>query len=163
MKRQSMLCAAVLGSLIAWSSVSSVSMQAQTSQQGKQGQTSQPGKEGQTSQEGKAKTVQLTGCLEKGTDANTFVLNNAMPATGGKEQSKEQSKHADMKSYQLVPAETVTLAEHVGHNIQVTGQVDSTAGGTAKSGAGGSTAAGKSASMPRLKVTAMKHVSAKCS
>jgi hypothetical protein len=55
----------------------------------------------------------LTGCLQKGPEAGTFVLTNV---TGG--------PAADNKEWELVgvPA-ALKLAEHVGHKVAVTGSV----------------------------------------
>ncbi len=116
-------------------------------------------------QDAKAKTLTLTGCLAKGEDANSFVLNKAMPVTAAKDPAKDQSKgQADAKAYHLMPTDAVKLAGHVGHTVEITGTMDAMAGGMAKPGAAGSTPAAKpGASMPHLTVTAMKHVSPTCS
>lgn len=49
--------------------------------------------------------VRATGCLQKGSEANSYVLSNA--SGGG--------------TYELLPAAGVNLAPHVGHKIEVTG------------------------------------------
>ena len=115
----------------------------------------------------KGKTTTVTGCLAKGTDANSFTLSDAMPATAAKEQSKEAPKSAEMKSYQVMAKDaSLKLADHVGHKVTLTGTVeemsfkpapDSKAGGGAAS-----TEKGKAGSMPHLMVTSMKHVAATC-
>ena len=135
------------------------------------------------------KTMTLTGCLAKGSDASSFMLNDAMPATAAKEQSKETSKSADMKSYHVMTKDSaLKLADHVGHRVTLTGTVDEMAGssaaGSATSSAGGrtgsaagtgaaggttasgttagGTGAAKGGSMAHLTVTSMKHVAATC-
>ena len=125
------------------------------------------------------KTTTVTGCLAKGTDASSFMLNDAMPATAAKEQSKEASKSADMRSYHVMAGDSsLKLADHVGHRVTLTGTVEEMAGGsaagTSKSGAGAttggsagtgaaaSTGGAKAGSMAHLNVTSMKHVSATC-
>ena len=113
----------------------------------------------------KGKTVSFTGCLAAGADAKSFTLSDAMPATAGKEQSKEAAKAHDMKSYRVTAGEaSLKLADHVGHKVTLTGTVEETAKGAA-GGAGTSSASGSGAgskSMPSLTVTAMKHVAATC-
>jgi len=113
----------------------------------------------------KAKPVTLSGCLAKGTDATSFVLNNAMPvAAAAKDPAKDapaagHSAHGASKSYHVMPSGSVKLDAHVGHMVELTGQVDA-----AKPAAPGSAPAAKAdTSMPHLTVTAMKHVAAKCS
>src|SRR5436190_20093628 len=55
----------------------------------------------------------LTGCLQKGPDADTFLLTNV---TGG--------AAADNKEWELIGAPaTLKMADHVGHKISVTGSV----------------------------------------
>jgi hypothetical protein len=55
----------------------------------------------------------LTGCLQKGTEADTFMLTNV---TGG--------PAADNKDWELVGAPAaLKMADHVGHKISVTGSV----------------------------------------
>jgi hypothetical protein len=54
--------------------------------------------------------MSLTGCLQKGAEANTFKLSNV---TG------EHAKHAE--AWELVAARDLKLADHVGHKVEVTG------------------------------------------
>jgi hypothetical protein len=111
----------------------------------------------QATQDAKQKTMQLTGCLAKGTDAGSFVLNDATPATTGKEETKTAAK-AETKSYHLMPKDTVKLDAHVGHRIEVTVEE---AAGTAKPATTTGTS-GKAGDMPHVTVTAMKHIAPKC-
>jgi hypothetical protein len=105
----------------------------------------------------KGKSVQLTGCLAKGTDAGSFMLNNATEASA----SKEAAKGAAAKSYHLVAKDSsLKLADHVGHTVEITGTVEPM--GAAKSSAAASGAAGKAGDMPHVTVTAMKHVAGSC-
>jgi hypothetical protein len=99
------------------------------------------------------KTTTVTGCLAKGADASSYMLNNAMPAGAAKdESSKQPSKGSEAKSYQVMAKESsLKLADHVGHTVTITGTVDEMAGGSgagsSKAGAAGSTggASGSSA------------------
>jgi hypothetical protein len=113
----------------------------------------------------KAKPVTLSGCLAKGTDATSFVLNNAAPAAAAaKDAAKEapaagHGAHGASKSYHVMPSGSVKLDAHVGHMVELTGQVDAP-----KPPAPGAAPAAKAdSSMPHLTVTAMKHVAPKCS
>lgn len=55
----------------------------------------------------------LTGCLQKGTEPDTFMLTNV---TGG--------PAADNKDWELVEAPaSLKMADHVGHKVSVTGSV----------------------------------------
>jgi hypothetical protein len=154
MKRQRLMCIGLVVSLLAWASVGA---QAQA--------PSQDAK--------KTQTTALTGCLEKGTDANSFVLKDAMPAAAAKEQSKEAPKSADMRSYHVMTkASSIKLAEHVGHKVTLTGTLDERGGGstagTPKTGTAGSAGTAgtagesKAGAMPHLTVTSMKHLAPTC-
>lgn len=172
-----MMVAGTLAALAAWSA-SPV-----------QGQAAYPTQDTKAAQGAKAdakgKTMQLTGCLAKGADANSFVLSNAMASTGaaasaGKDAKADASLHADMKSYRVTAKEDLKLAGHVGHKVELTGQVDSSAAGSGMSGSAGTSgstkpgdagaakpgpgasAGAKSDAMPQLTVTSMKHVAATC-
>ncbi len=167
-----MMVAATLGALAAWSASPVQGQAAPPAQDTKAAQ-------GMKAPEAKGKTMQLTGCLGKGADANSFVLSNAMASTGaamaGKDAKADASMHADMKSYRVTAKEDLKLTGHVGHKIEVTGQLDSSAAGSmgsmgstksgdagaATSGAGASATA-KSGAMPQLTVTAMKHIAPTC-
>ena len=89
----------------------------------------------------------LTGCLAKGGDATSFVLNDAMPAAAaGKEQSKEAAKSTAKRSYQVMASESsLKLADHVGHTVTLTGTVDTMAGGASASGSGAAKGSGSGA------------------
>ena len=115
-------------------------------------------------QDAKAKTTTVTGCLAKGADATTFTLSDAMPATADKEQSKDAPKSAEARSYLVVVKDaSLKLESHVGHKVTLTGTVDESAGGAAKTGAPAATGtSGKGGAMPNLSVTALKMVSPSC-
>ena len=116
------------------------------------------------SQDAKAKTTSVTGCLAKGADATTFTLSDAMPATADKEQSKESATSSEKRTYVVVVKDTsLKLENHVGHKVTLTGTVDESAGGAAKTGAPAATGtSGKGGAMPNLSVTALKMVSPSC-
>jgi len=73
----------------------------------------------------KAKTVTYTGCLDKGTETNTFMLNKVVPVTTTKttQVGTAGAVTSTETSYVLVPGERVTLTSHVGHKVEVTGML----------------------------------------
>jgi len=76
-----------------------------------------------TKVEGNTKTVMYTGCLDKGTETNTFMLNKVVPVTTTKttQVGTAGSVTSTETSYILVPGEKVSLTSHVGHKVEVTG------------------------------------------
>jgi hypothetical protein len=147
MKR--LVIAGALASLAAWSGAS-----AQTDQ----------------AREGKGKTVTLTGCLAKGDMADSFTLTNARMggATAGTTGEKPTAKETAPVTYHLSPGKTQKMEAHVGHTVEITGTMDTTADEkSAKSGASSGAASGTSAKakgpMQHVTVTGLKHVSGSCS
>ena len=71
----------------------------------------------------KGKTVTYTGCLQTGTESQTFLLNKVVPVTTQTTQPTGTGGTITTTSteYVLVPGETVTLQQHVGHKVEVTG------------------------------------------
>jgi hypothetical protein len=100
--------------------------------------------------------VTVTGCLEKGDEANTFKLSHTAETAGVAAKAAEAMK----PDYELIGAPaSLKLTEHVGHKVTITGaKVD--AKEAAKIEGKESTAGEK---MERhLKVTDIKHVAATC-
>ena len=81
----------------------------------------------QTKIEGdKAKMVSYTGCVAAGTEARTFVLDKVVPVTTTKTTGiagTAGSITTTSTSYVLVPGETVTLQQHVGKKVEVSGML----------------------------------------
>src|SRR4029453_13649074 len=74
----------------------------------------------QASQEKKkaGEVVTVTGCLEKGDDANTFKLTHTADTAGVATKAAEAMK----PDYELIGAPaSLKLSEHVGHKVTVTG------------------------------------------
>jgi hypothetical protein len=73
----------------------------------------------------KAKTVTYTGCVQSGTEARTFILNKVVPVTTQTTQPTGTGGTitTTQTEYVLVPGEAVTLQQHVGHKVQVTGMM----------------------------------------
>jgi predicted flavoprotein YhiN len=93
----------------------------------------------------KKPVISVTGCVQKGTEANTYML-----SSGG-------------KSYELIGAPAgVNLADHVGHKVTVAGtsvKPKKAAKIEGKTGAGANKEIGEN----NLKVKSVKMVSTSCS
>jgi len=129
-------------------------------------QTSKPGESAGASastapQTTKAKSggaMTLTGCLEAGSEANTFKLTHVADEAGAGAKTAEAMK----PDWELVGAPaSLKMSDHVGHKVTVTGTHASAA---ASAKMEGETGAGKAKeSMERhLKVTSLKHVAPTC-
>jgi hypothetical protein len=100
----------------------------------------------------------LTGCLEKGDEANTFKLTHVAEGAGAATKTAEAMK----PDWELIGAPaSLKLSEHVGHKVTVTGRRVG-AGEAAKVEGEGGAAKAKEATERHLKVTGMKHVAATC-
>ncbi len=79
----------------------------------------------QTKVEGdKAKMISYTGCVAAGTDARTYVLNKVVPVTTTRTTEVAGTGgtiSTTSTSYFLVPGERVTLQQHVGKRVEVSG------------------------------------------
>jgi hypothetical protein len=73
------------------------------------------------------KTQTITGCVEKGLGADSFVLAEssaaAAPAPGAKPGEKPAGTTGATKSYALMAKPSDDLSKHVNHKIEVTGTV----------------------------------------
>jgi hypothetical protein len=106
----------------------------------------------------KDKKVMLTGCLAKGDDPGTFVLNNATMAGEKVGTTGEAAKPAAGKSYHIAPGTVAKMEAHVGHQVEITGTLDP----MAKDKPAAAPAAKDKPAMAHVTATAMKHVAAKC-
>jgi len=100
----------------------------------------------------------LTGCLEAGSEANTFKLTHVADEAGAATKTAEAMK----PDWELVGAPaSLKMSDHVGHKVTVTGTHASAAAAAKMEG---ETGAGKAKeSMERhLKVTSLKHVAPTC-
>src|SRR5262245_44181293 len=73
---------------------------------------------------GDVKTMTYTGCVITGTQANSYVLNKVMPVsrtTTVQPTGTAGAVATTITEYALVPDQTVTIKEHVGHKVEVTG------------------------------------------
>jgi hypothetical protein len=72
---------------------------------------------------GQGKEISLTGCLEAGTEPNTFVLKNVSTETAAGSEAKPPELAKTESEYTLTPAGKVNLKGHVGQKVEVTGLV----------------------------------------
>jgi hypothetical protein len=72
---------------------------------------------------GSPQVVTYTGCVESGTQEKTYVLDKVVPVTKTTTtETPTSSTTTQSTSYMLVPGgETVTVQEHVGKKVEVTG------------------------------------------
>jgi hypothetical protein len=72
-----------------------------------------------------AKTQTITGCIEKGAGADSFILAEAStgPAPGAKPGEKPAGTTGATKSYALMAKPSEDLSKHVGHRVEITGTV----------------------------------------
>ena len=74
---------------------------------------------------GPVQAVTYTGCVQTGTQAKTYVLDKVVPVTKTTTtETPTSSTTTQSTSYVLVPGgESVTVQEHVGHKVEVTGML----------------------------------------
>jgi hypothetical protein len=120
--------------------------------------TAQPAAAAKAQKKGKGAAHEMTGCLQKGTEANTFTLTNV--------------EGSGPKTVEIVSeAKGVDLAAHVGHKVTITGTtVSAKAAEKAEEKAEGKKATKgetkkemkEEAGEHHMKVSAVKMVSASC-
>jgi hypothetical protein len=76
------------------------------------------------------KTVTFTGCVQSGTETNTYVLAHAIPMT--EKETRGTTGATDETSYLLVPDKTITMHEQIGQRARVTGVLIKPGHGDAK-------------------------------
>lgn len=102
------------------------------SQSGQSGQAgSQSSSQSRTDQSSSAKQhrMTLTGCLQAGTEPNTYILSNVSSTNSASKPSKGESQTpGEMAraetSYILVPQAGVDISQHVGKRVRVTGMIE---------------------------------------
>jgi hypothetical protein len=104
-----------------------------------------------------AKTITLTGCLESGSDASTYVLSNVMPRKAktdkpSQPQGTTVGTAGAVTTYDLTPKEGVNLSAHIGHRVEVVA-VEQAPPKTKAAARGGTS---------RLTVTFVKHLAPTC-
>jgi hypothetical protein len=106
----------------------------------------------------KGGAMTLTGCLEAGSDANTFKLTHVADHAGAGAKAAEAMK----PDWELVGAPaSLKMSDHVGHKVTVTGTHASAAAAAKMEGETGAAKA-KEGMERHLKVTSLKHVAPTC-
>jgi hypothetical protein len=72
-----------------------------------------------------SKSVTYTGCVQTGTETRTFVLDKVVPVSRSTSETvgTTGTTTSTTTTYALVPGETVELQTHVGHKVEVTGEM----------------------------------------
>ena len=105
------------------------------------------------------KTMTMTGCLEKGGEANTFKLTHVADDAGAGAKTAEAMK----PDWELIGAPaSLKLSDHVGHKVTITGSKAGADEAAKMEGKTGTSGKAKEAMERHLKVTDMKHVAATC-
>ena len=71
---------------------------------------------------GSPQVLTYTGCVQTGTEAKTYMLDKVVPVTRTTTtETPTSSTTTSSTTYVLVPGESVTVQEHVGEKVEVTG------------------------------------------
>jgi hypothetical protein len=116
-----------------------------------------------------AKAVSVSGCLQKGTAADTYTF-TVMPAAAGAATAAPAAAGAPTGTFTVAAATGVNLTPHVGHRVELTGSVaaapaagSAASAGAAAAPAGGATApTSGSAPTQTFHATALKMVAPSC-
>ena len=121
-----------------------------------------PAESASTAPQTKAKSggaMTLTGCLEAGSDANTFKLTHVADDAGAGAKTAEAMK----PDWELVGAPaSLKMSDHVGHKVTVTGTHASAAAAAKMEGETSAAGKAKEKMERHLKVTSLKHVAPTC-
>ncbi len=77
---------------------------------------------------GKQHSMSLTGCLQAGTEPNTYILSNVSSGKAARNKNKAGAPGEMARaesSYVLVPQSGVDISQHVGKRVRVTGSIES--------------------------------------
>jgi hypothetical protein len=116
------------------------------------------------------KTMTISGCIQKGADASSFVLSNvtAVPpagatgATGTTGGAGAPSGPKPESKYSLVADPSVDLSKHVGHKVEITGSPAAEAKSAPRGEPGAPPAAAGASGEAKFQVSSLKMVSATC-
>ena len=78
------------------------------------------------------KTVTYTGCVQSGSEADSYILANVLPMTESVTKGTTGTITETTTTYSLVPEKTIVLREHLGQRVQVTGVMIEAGHGDAK-------------------------------
>lgn len=130
-------------------------------------QTAQPAASMQDQTKAKAEHAQatFTGCLQAGTEAKSYILDQAAPAKTG-EAVGTTGELANATKFDLVASDQVNLQEHVGHKVEVTGTISAAKPDTKAMAPAPSEKPGakmEKAATPQLHVSSIKQLADSCS
>lgn len=117
-----------------------------------------------------AKSVTVTGCLKAGDSADSFMLSDlkwgnkdkGTGAVGTSGTAAPPAAIASATSLKIVPSGSTKLAEHVGHQVEVTGSVSDKSSSPSAAPADPAAARPSSASSPTIEARSVRMVSATC-
>jgi len=111
----------------------------------------------------KGNKTTLTGCLQTGSEPNTYMLNNVSMSRNRSGSTPSEMARAET-SYKLIPEGSVDLKDHVGHKVEVTGMLEHAEMSMehSTSGESSSSYSNKSSEVPEIKVSSIRHISATC-
>jgi len=101
--------------------------------------------QGKSSQE----PAKFTGCLQSGTEPNTYILKDVKMVQAGTDKTPRQLARTE-SSYMLVPQGKVDLKRHVGHEVEVTGTLSE------------NELSSQPSSNAEIKVSSIRHISDTC-
>jgi hypothetical protein len=107
------------------------------------------------------KNITVTGCVQTGTEPDTFMLNNVMTASSSQSKSSgtpSEMARSEASSYTLIPEGKVNLQSYVGQRVRVTGKIS----GEGTTNQEPSTEGTPSSSSQKLMVTAIHKVPGTC-
>lgn len=129
----------------------------------------------QSSRAGAQEEMKFTGCLQKGGQPDTYVLNNASPAEmeqRSDESSMDRSQPGDMPSglartemsYSLIPEGNVNLQRHIGKKVEITGTMSEMSSPSRPAAPSGQSSArsGIEADHPQIKVSSIRELPGSC-
>lgn len=109
------------------------------------------------------KSVTFIGCLQSGTEPNSYVLSNAMPSDMSRQATRSEGMPSEMarteNSYRLIPEGKVDLKKHVGHKVEVTGKMAKKSSMTSMSKEQPSEMTGH---LQHFKVTSVREIAQSC-
>jgi len=111
----------------------------------------------------KKRRMTLVGCLQTGSEPNTFILKNvSMSRSRSSGTPREMAKTET--AYVLIPEENVDLKSHVGHKVEVSGMPmhENDSMGSAHESTESSPSYSEEGETPALRVSSIKHLSTTC-
>ncbi len=111
----------------------------------------------------KGKSMKLTGCLQNGSEPNTYILDNVSMAQSRTSEAPSEMARTE-PSYKLIPEGDIDLKDHIGHKVEVTGMLmnEEREGNESSSSGSSSSSYSQTSGTPELKVSAIRHLATTC-